>query len=124
VTAIAGAVLAAASVVFAHGPADPPLLADASKCAWIAALTSAAYVAWLAFGSTFGKRGRWRWLPLVFDLVFGAAGGVVGAVLPHGNALNLLGGRAPFEMAQPTSSVLLVIMTLVMSLLAALRSGD
>jgi hypothetical protein len=124
VTATAGAVVAAVSVAVAHGPADPPLVADALKCAWIAALTSAAYVGWFAFGSTFGKRGRWRWLPLVIDLVFGAAGGVVGAILPHGNALNLLGGRAPFDMAQQTSSVLLVIMTLVMTLLAALRAGD
>ncbi len=110
--------------MLAHGPADPPVVADALKCAWIAALASAAYVAWLGFGATFGKRGGGRWVPLVFDFVFGASGGVVGAILPHGNALNLLGGRAPFEMAQPTSSVLLLMMTIVMALLAALRAGD
>ena len=124
VAAIAGAILAVVSVALAHGPADPPVVADAVKCAWIAALTSAAYVTWIGFGATFGKRGGWRWVPLLFDLVFGASGGVVGAILPHGNALNLLGGPAPFDMAQPTSSVLLVLMTFVMALLAALRAGD
>ena len=126
VAAIAGAVLAVVSVALAHGPGDPPVVADAVKCAWIAALTSAAYVAWLGFAATFGKGGwRWKhWLPLVVDFVFGASGGVVGAILPHGNALNLLGGRAPLDMAQPTSSVLLVLMTVVMALLAALRAGD
>ncbi|HVY47084.1 MAG TPA: hypothetical protein VHB21_14450, partial [Minicystis sp.] len=68
--------------------------------------------------------GGGRWVPLVADYALGASTGLLGAVLPRGNALNLLGGAAPLGLSQPTSSLLLALMTVVLVVAAALRSGN
>src|SRR5690349_13659473 len=103
---IAAAVLAAAAlavifaistVVLAHAASSPPLLRDAFQSAWIAALTAGAYTAWFSLGATFGRRGGGRWIPLVTDFLVGSSTGLLGAILPRGNAQNLLGGVAPLQ---------------------------
>lgn len=118
---VLGALFAAGSVALARAPGAPPFLGDALTSAWIGGLTAAAYVAWFSFGSTFLRRGRGRVVPLIVDFLVGGSTGVLGAALPRGNALNLLGGAAPLHLPQAASSALLVGMSLLLSLLAALR---
>lgn len=119
-SAALAALFAAVSVVLAHGPSEPPLLRDALLSAWIGVLTASAYAAWFSFGAAFWKRGRGRWIPLLLDLLFGASTGLLGALFPRGNAQNLLGGAAPFHLAQPASSAVLALSAVVLTLLAAL----
>jgi len=115
------AVFAVGSVALAHGPSSPPVLRDAFQSAWIGALTAAAYTAWFSLGATFGRRGGGRWVPLVIDFLVGGGTGVFGAVLPRGNAQNLLGGAAPLHLGQPASSAILLASVVGLSALAALR---
>ena len=119
-----GALMAAASTLVAHGPADPPLARDALTCAWVGALTAAAYAGWFSFGATFFARGRGRWVPLVLDFALGASTGVLGVLLPRGNADNLLGAEAPLGLPQATSSVALAAMALLLATGAAVRCRD
>jgi hypothetical protein len=118
---VLGALFATGSVALARAPGAPPFFGDAITSAWIGALTAAAYVAWFSLGSTFLRHGRGRFIPLVVDFLFGGSAGVIGAALPRGNALNLLGGAAPLHLPQAASSALLVGMALVLPLLAVFR---
>jgi hypothetical protein len=119
-SAVLAALFAVVSVVLAHGPGEPPLLRDAFQSAWIGALTASAYAAWFSFGAVFLRRGRGRWIPLVLDLLFGASTGLLGAVFPRGSAASLLGGAASLQLSQPASSVVLVVSTVLLTLLASL----
>jgi hypothetical protein len=121
IAAALAALFAVGSVGLAHGPSDLPLLRDAFQSAWIAALTASAYVAWFSLGATFFKRGRGRWLPLAADFLFGGSTGLLGALLPRGNAQNLLGGAAPVHLGQAASSAILLAAAMVLTLLAACR---
>lgn len=120
-SAALAAIFAVASVVLAHAPSAPPLVHDAFQSAWIAALTASAYVAWFSFGATFAKGGRGRWIPLLADFLVGGGAGLFGAILPRGNAQNLLGGAAPLHLTQPASSGILLVSATALAILAALR---
>ena len=113
-----------AAVVAAHSPASPPLVRDALTSAWIGALTGAAYAGWFTFGATIFARGGGRYIPLAIDLVLGGSGGLVGAVLPRGNAQNLLGGIPAFGLSQPASAVILLVSAVVLGLAAGFRCRD
>lgn len=119
-----GALLAIVAVLAAHSPAAPPLARDALVSGWIGALAGAAYAGWFSLGGTFLRRGRGRLAPLVADLVLGGSTGVIGALLPRGNAVNLLGGPAPLDLGQPASAGLLAATAILLAVAAALRSRD
>jgi len=121
VSALACAIMVAASVVVAHGYGADSLVSELITSTWIAALTAAAYAAWFCFGATFMRRGGGRAVPLVFDFLLGGAG-FAGAVMPRGNALNLLGFDAPMGLAQRASSVMLLSTAVALGVGAALRS--
>ena len=123
-TAAAGALLAVIAVIAAHTPAAPPLARDALTSAWIGALAGAAYGGWYALGGTFLRRGQGRLAPLLADLFLGGSTGLLGALLPRGNALNLIGGPAPLHLAQPSSAWILAATALALALAAALRARD
>ena len=123
-SAALAALFAALSVVLAHSPTEPPLLRDAFQCAWIGALTAAAYAAWFCLGAVFWKRGRGRWIPLLLDVLLGASTGLFGALFPRGNAQNLLGGAAALHLSQPASSAVLALSALGLTLIASLLVGE
>jgi hypothetical protein len=122
--AAGGGVLAAASVLVAHTPSAPPLVRDLLVSTWIGALTGAAYAGWSSLGGTFFRRGQGRVVLLVADLLLGGSTGVAGAILPRGNAVNLLGGSAPLGLSQQGSAALLAIAALTLALIAALRCRE
>lgn len=121
VSALACGVVVALSVLVAHGHGGASLPSELFTATWIAVLTGAAYAAWYSFGATFFRRGGGRVVPLVLDFVVGGAG-FAGAILPRGNALNLLGFDAPMGLAQRASSVMLVATAVALGVGAALRS--
>lgn len=120
----AAAVLAAVTAVAAHAAGAPPLARDAFVSGWIGALTGAAYAGWFSLGGTFLRRGRGRLAPLAADLLLGGSTGVAGALLPRGNAVNLLGGQAPLGLTQSASASLLAASALLLALAAAIRCRD
>lgn len=122
VASILAALCAAAAVLVASSPASPPVAKDALLSAWIGVVTALAYAGWFAAGSTFHKHGRGRLWPLLADFIIGGSAGLAGAILPRGNAANLLGGAAPLGLSQPASMAILLAAALVLSLLAAQRS--
>ncbi|MFO0593198.1 MAG: hypothetical protein U0441_36985 [Polyangiaceae bacterium] len=118
-----GAVTAALTVVGGHTASAPPLAMDLLQSAWIGAVTSLAYAAWTAFGSTY-FRGRGRWMPIAADYMLGGSTGFAAALLPRAHASSLLGiGEAPLEMPRVASFVALFVMTGLLTLAAATRSG-
>jgi hypothetical protein len=119
-----GALLALVSVVSAYAPGGEPLVSDALISAFVGALTGAAYAGWLAFGSTFFRRGGGLWAVLAADFLLGASTGPAGAVFPRGHAQNLLGGAPPLGLPQPASTAALLAIAIVLGLAAALRSRD
>lgn len=121
VASVSGAVLAALSVVLAHTPAAPPLASDALLSAWIGAITAFAYAGWYALGATFLKQGRGRFIPLIADFILGGSAGIAGAVLPRGNAGNLLGGAPPLRLPQESSTAILIVSGVALCVLAVLR---
>jgi hypothetical protein len=116
--------LAILAVLLAHGEGNPPLARDLAQSAEIAALAAAAYSGWFALGSTFGKAGGGRWWALVADFVLGASTGIAGAILPRGNATNLLGGAAPLALSQASSSAILALSAIALGGLAAIRCRE
>ena len=121
--ATASALLALTSVAVAHTAASPPLAPDLFTSGWIGLLTGAAYAGWFALGASFGRRGGGRLVPLLLDFTLGGAG-IVAAVLPHGNAQNLLGGAAPLGLAQPASAAVLIAASIFTALGAAFRCKE
>jgi hypothetical protein len=123
-SAVLGALLAVVVVLVAHGPSSPPLVADAAVCAWLSALTGAAYASWFLLGAAFGRRGRLRWLPLALDFAVGGSGGLLGASLPRGLVHALLGGAAPLALPRPACTAILVAEAVGLLALAAARARD
>jgi hypothetical protein len=121
-SAASGALLGALSVLLAHTPSAPPLLADAFLSAWIGAITALAYTGWYTLGATFLKQGRGRFIPLVADFLIGGTAGLAGAIFPRGNAGSLLGGSAPFRLPQQASTTILIVSGALLCGLAVLRS--
>ncbi len=97
---------------------------DVMISGWIAALGGAAYVAWLGLGAAFLRFGRGRWLVLAADFVLGLGTGYVAVWWPRGHLRNLIGGEPLLELSQATTSVLLAAVTVMVTVLAAMRSGD
>ncbi len=123
VCAVSGAVLAAVTVAFAHTEASPPLAFDLLESAWIGAVTSLAYAAWTAFGSTY-FRGRGRWMPVSADYLLGGTTGLAGALLPRAHATSLLGlGAGPLDLPPSASFTALFAMAILLTLAAATRCG-
>lgn len=116
------ALFAVGVVAASSSSASPPFVRDAFQSAWIAAVTALAYVGWFAFGSTFHRGGRGRLWPLLADFFIGGSMGLAGALLPRGNAVNLLGGAAPLGLSQPASMLMLLAMGALLSAIAAWRS--
>jgi hypothetical protein len=112
------------SVVAAHSANAPPLARDALTSAWIGGLTGAAYVGWFTFGATIFQRGGGRFIPIAIDLVLGGSGGIVGVLLPRGNAQNLIGGIAPLGLSQPISAAILLTSAIVLGVGAAIRCRE
>ena len=123
-SALASLVLVLLAVGLAHGPGDPPLARDLFTSGWIAAVTGMGYAGWFSLGATFGRRGGGRWLALAADFVLGGGTGVLGVLLPRGNANNLLGLSAPLALGQTASTAALVATALVLGGLAALRCRE
>ncbi len=113
-SAVASAALAAASVLFAHSKSAPPILSDCMISAWIAILTAWSYTGYYAIGATFFRFGRGRFVPLAIDFILGGSAGLIGAIMPRGNAINLLGGAAPMGLTQSQSVMMLFISGAVM----------
>jgi hypothetical protein len=124
---VAGGALAAAAAaetaLIAHDVTAPPAALDAFNCAWIGALTGAAYAGLFALGSTFGSRGGGRFWALGLDFVLGATSGIAAILVPRAHAQNLLGGEPPLMLAQPASAVLLAVLAIVFTALALARSA-
>lgn len=110
--AIVGAVLFAAVCVAAHGQADPPLGRDLFASTWIGALAGAAYGAYFAAGSSFGRGGAGRAVFLAADFLIGGAAGAGAMFTPHGHLMSLLGGPLCADLSQRASSVMLVVLVL------------
>jgi hypothetical protein len=120
--ALAGAIVAAAVAVIAHGPDDPPAARDAFTSAYAGALGGAAYAAWFALGSAFGRRGGGRTLLLVVDWILGASHGAGALITPRAHLRNLLGGAPPMALSERASASALVILAIVCTLIAARRT--
>ncbi|WP_437817942.1 hypothetical protein [Sorangium sp. So ce1078] len=122
--ALAGALLAVVVVAAAQGPGGAPFVRDVLISGWIGALTGAAYAGWFSFGATFLRRGLGRFVPLAADFLLAGSAGVVGALMPRGNAVNLLGGPSPLGLGQPTSAGLLALTVVLLTLAAAARCRE
>lgn len=121
-SAVLATALASVTALLANDPFAPPLADDVAASAWIGALTGAAYAAFFALGSTFGRRGGGRSLALLLDFTLGGAVGLLGALTPRAHALNLLGAPPPLEtLSQAASASVLIAMTLAAAGLAIFR---
>jgi hypothetical protein len=99
-------------------------LADALPSAAIAVTGAAAYVAWFSVAASFGRRGRWIWLPLIADFWLGDGRGGFAVIWPRSHLINLMGGDAVMHLPQRHSSVLLIAMAVVLAGFAALFNSD
>jgi hypothetical protein len=123
-TSAAVAVIGAScALLSARSPGAPPLALDLFATAWIAALTGAAYAAWCAFGATFLRAGRGRFVPLVIDLALGGAGGALGLALPRAHAAILLGAAPAADLPAYACGPALALMTIALAAGAAARSA-
>jgi hypothetical protein len=104
-SAIVAAVLGVCVVRLTHAPWSPSF--DAVTTGRVAALGAAAYAALFVAASSFGKRGGGRSVALALDFVIGASNGLGGLLTVRGHLRNLLGGVAPLEVGQRTSSLVL-----------------
>jgi hypothetical protein len=118
----AGALLAPAVAVVAHGVGDPPLLGDAVVSAYAGALGGAAYATWFALGASLGRRGGGRAALLVLDWLLGAGRGVSAVVTPRAHLRSLLGGAAPLGWPERASAVVLLVLTAACAAGAVIRS--
>lgn len=116
---VAGAALGVAVSVIAHGSADPSLGRDVATCAWVGALSGAAYASLFSFGSSFGPSGSGRGAILILNWILG--GGALGAVLPSAHVRSLLGGDPAGALGQRSSALALLGITIVASALCAWR---
>jgi hypothetical protein len=120
--AAAGALLAIAVDVLAHGAADSPVARDAIASAYAGGLGGAAYAAWLGLGASFGKRGGGRLVFLVIDWALGVNTGATSLVTPRGHLRNLLGGMPPMDLSQRASSVALAAIAMACAMIALWRT--
>ena len=88
----------------------------------MAGLGGAAYAAFFAAGSSFGKRGGGRLVALVVDVALGGGHGAAALVVPRGHVRSLLGGEAVMAMPGRGSALALVVMVGVFTALAVGRT--
>jgi hypothetical protein len=123
-SSIAAVLLSVLGAMLSHTDAGRSVFIEIEQCAWIGLLVGAAHAAYFSFFSTFGRRGGGRTIPLALHVLFGTSTGFLGALLPNGNAQNLLGFAAPMHLPQSSSTAILVATTVVLALASALRGGD
>ena len=117
---VVGAALGVAVSVVEHGSTDPSVGRDALTCAWVGALSGAAYAGMFSLGSSFGPKGSGRGAMLVLNWI--ASGGVLGTMLPQSHVRSLLGGDPAGVLSQRGSALTLVAIAVTTSALAAWRS--
>jgi hypothetical protein len=120
--ALAGAALAAAVAVVAHGPGDPPPARDALASAYAGALGGSAYAGWFSLGTAFGRRGGGRTLLLIADWVLGATRGAGALFTPRAHLRNVLGGAPPMDLSEAASAFALVVLAVVCTVAATQRA--
>ena len=123
ILALTGASVAALSVALTHPTNDAAFARDILLSSWVGALAGFAYAAWLSLASVFGRRGR-RGAFLILDLIFGSSASAWSLPFPRAHVRNLLGGRAPAELAQSVSSAILLLGSLLILGLMLLRTPD
>jgi hypothetical protein len=121
---LGSALLSMVAVFSAYGSSSRSLWLELFSSGWIGGLVGSAYAAWFAAGSTFFDRGRGRWIPLVLDFFLGGGTGALAAVFPRSHAQGLLGDVSPLQFSQPQNCIALVVMFVVFSSLAIVRSRD
>lgn len=120
--ALSGGLLAAVVDLVAHASADPPLVRDAVACAYAGGLGGGVYASWFALGASFGKRGGGRPMFLVLDWILGAGNGPTALFTPRAHVRNLLGGRAPLEISERASGIVLVLLAAAFVVIAVGRA--
>ncbi|MGH7271520.1 MAG: hypothetical protein ACREJ3_13910 [Polyangiaceae bacterium] len=120
--AAAGAILASAIALLAHGVADPPRLGDALRSGYAGALGGGAYGALFSLGSNFGRRGGGRTVLLACDWVLGANAGALALLTPRAHLRSLLGGLPPMAWSEQASAAALVVLTTIGCALAIRRA--
>jgi hypothetical protein len=118
-----GGALAALLAVVAHGASDPPAPGDALASAYAGALGGAAYAAFFALGTGFGRRGGLRVALLLVDWVLGRGRGALAILVPRAHVRNLLGGEAPLDLSPRASALALVVIAVAFALLAVRRGS-
>jgi hypothetical protein len=108
-SSVVGAALALLGVVAAHSAADSHFAFDALTSTGLGFLAGFVYCAWFAFGSTFGRRGRGRFVALALDWAIGSSTTAVALPVPRGHLRNLLGADPVLEMTQRQASLALIL---------------
>jgi hypothetical protein len=122
-SAVLGGALGALVAAVAHGPLDPPIVADALRSFAAGALGGAAYAALFALGASFGARGFGRSVLLVLDWVLGSDDTASALFTPRAHVRGLLGGEAPLDLSPRASYVALALMVVVFTGLAVTRAS-
>lgn len=122
--ALLGMAFAVAAVCCARGLGDPELARDLWQSTWVGALAGAAYGAWLAFGSDFGRFGAGRKWVLLADLLLGSVSGKVALFWPRAHIRSLLGGEPLLGLSQGTALAVLLASTVTVLLVALRRAPD
>ena len=113
--------IAVLAVGLSRGTKDPLLGRDLLSTLWIAVLAGTVYAAWFSLASLFGKRGH-RGVAWLGDFLLGSGASAMAAPFPRGHVRNLLGGQPVLDLAQLTSAVVLVTLTLLYLSIAAART--
>jgi hypothetical protein len=119
--AVVAAGIAAMAVFVAGGRADRAAFGDAFTSAWVAALGGAAYVAWFALGSSFGRAGRGRTVCLATDWVLGSATSAIALPWPRAHLRSLMGGAPVFDLSGRENTAALYVLAAVYLLACASR---
>lgn len=123
-SAVISFAFAVLAVLASGGGGALPVGVDALTSGWIGGLTGAAYASYCSLGASFGRRGSFRWAPVVVDWIAGGGTGLFAALFPRAHAESLLGGVASMGLSQSGSAIVLVIMTVIAGAIAALRAGS
>jgi hypothetical protein len=89
------------------GPHSSTFLADGLTTSWIAALGALAYIGWFSLWSRFAWHAS-LWVGLAVDLALGSSRGILGLLTPRAQLSNLLGGLPVLDLSQPTSTLILL----------------
>lgn len=119
-----GMTFAVAAVLFARGLGDPGLARDLWQSSWIGALAGAAYGAWFALGSDFGRFGAGRKWVLLLDWLLGSTSGRLALPWPRAHVRNLLGAEPLLDFGQGMALAVLLTSTLSVLLVALRRTPD